>query len=196
MQDTRRHVHLSSSSSCTAIVARPLSYSCTPRPTLNSICKRSQGLSRISSGERRGDSIHHHFPSLSLFLRLLRKMQVATVTCRVRSPFFHLSSFVHTAAQTHLFAHLHRAQFCSAHAIPAIMSHLLVALHRLRFPSSLSLLIFYSDGRVGQTWIDVALGSSLCFASGSPVVCGIVGHVSSGVESKRQAAAVARLRLL
>lgn len=73
------------------------------------------------------------------------------------------------------------------------MSHLLFALRRLLSPLSFNL-----SFRV-ESWVDMALGSSrrrCALRVVCPVVCGIVAHVGSGVASKRQAAAVARLRLL
>lgn len=113
----RKEAHAPLSSSCTAIVAawlKPLLFGrCrihappppSPTPsTLNNICKRSQASHASHQGKERGQ----HSPSLpfslSLFLRLLRKMQVATVTCRVCS----LSSiYLHLCTQRHGRTFLH-----------------------------------------------------------------------------------------
>lgn len=111
----RKEAHAPLSSSCTAIVAawlKPLLFGrcrihAPPSPTLstlNNICKRSQASHASHQGKERGQ----HSPSLpfslSLFLRLLRKMQVATVTCRVCS----LSSiYLHLCTQRHGRTFLH-----------------------------------------------------------------------------------------
>lgn len=112
----RKEAHAPLSSSCTAIVAawlKPLLFGrCRihappppppPRPPLTTFVSGVRPVTHLIR-ERRGDSIHHHFPSLSLFLRLLRKMQVATVTCRVCS----LSSiYLHLCTQRHGRTFLH-----------------------------------------------------------------------------------------
>lgn len=111
-----------------ATVVWPLSsYSRTPA-TLNNICKRSVACHASHQGKGEETAFTVTF-LLSLFLQQSRKMQVATVSCRVCSP-PPLSIYLRLRTQQHkhIFAHLHLAQFCSAHAIPAIMSHLLFLL--------------------------------------------------------------------
>lgn len=135
-------------SSCTAIVAawwKPLLFGrCrrihAPPPPLTTFVSGVWPVMHLIRGKER----RQHSPSLSFCPSSFSSRGRCRLP-RLRVEFaplppFHLSSFVHTAAHTHIFAHLHLAQFCSAHAIPAIMSHLLFLL--LAFFSSFFILPF------------------------------------------------------
>lgn len=198
-------------SSCTAIVAawlKPLLFGrCrihAPPRTFNIICKRSLACRVSHQGKGEGTAFTITF-LLSLFLSSFGRCGRCRLP-RLRiefapPPFFfsHLHSFVHTAARIHLLAHLHLAPILQCACHPC---HNVTLAFPFTLPSFLRsrYFIFLFDWRVRGTWIDMALGSFPCGRCAvrviSSVVCGTVAHVGSGVVSKRQAAAVARLRLL
>lgn len=149
-------------SSCTAIVAawlKPLLFGrCrihAPPRTFNIICKRSLACRVSHQGKGEGTAFTITF-LLSLFLSSFGRCGRCRLP-RLRiefapPPFFFSPIYIHLCTQQHAYTFLHICtlpQFCSAHAIPAIMSHLLFPLPCLLF-CALVILSFFLIGEFAE----------------------------------------------